>query len=85
MNVSQRALRSTLIGALVIAILALGISTVVLAFAAQNVISGQTEGPLLPPCVTEDSDNCYWDADTRGNGQGNDIVVLKDGVAEVMP
>ena len=30
----------------------------------------------LPACQTEDSDNCYWDADTMGNGQGHDSVVI---------
>lgn len=30
----------------------------------------------LPPCATEDSDNCYWDADTMGNDQGHDSVVV---------
>ena len=39
----------------------------------------------LPPCETEDSTGCYWDADTRGNGEGDDVVTLRDGVAEVMP
>lgn len=29
---------------------------------------------LLPPCVEEDSPNCYWDASERGNGLGNDVV-----------
>jgi hypothetical protein len=28
----------------------------------------------LPPCATEDSSHCYWDADTRGNGLGHDVV-----------
>lgn len=28
----------------------------------------------LPPCPTEDSEGCYWDADTMGNGEGDDIV-----------
>ena len=28
----------------------------------------------LPPCPTEDSDGCYWDADTMGNGTGTDVV-----------
>lgn len=36
----------------------------------------------LPACPTEDSDNCYWDADTQGNGQGNDSVVI---VPEELP
>ena len=30
----------------------------------------------IPPCATEDSNNCYWDADTMGNGTGHDSVVL---------
>ena len=30
----------------------------------------------IPPCVTEDSNNCYWDAQTMGNGGGTDSVVL---------
>lgn len=25
---------------------------------------------VLPACETEDSSNCYWDAATRGNGEG---------------
>lgn len=32
------------------------------------------EPKLLPPCATEDSENCYWDADTMGNGEGHDVV-----------
>lgn len=28
----------------------------------------------LPPCPTEDSTACYWDADTQGNGLGADVV-----------
>lgn len=34
---------------------------------------------ILPPCPTEDSNNCYWDAQSRGNGQGTSFVVI-DGV-----
>ena len=30
----------------------------------------------LPPCATEDSTNCHWDAQTRGNGQGVSFVDL---------
>lgn len=26
---------------------------------------------LLPPCDTEDSTNCFWDASHSGNGQGS--------------
>lgn len=34
--------------------------------------SGGSES--LPPCEYEDSTSCYWDADTMGNGRGNDVV-----------
>lgn len=30
----------------------------------------------LPACATEDSDNCYWDAATRSNGQGHSFFVI---------
>lgn len=30
----------------------------------------------LPDCPTEDSDNCYWDAAMRGNGQGVSFYVI---------
>ena len=30
----------------------------------------------LPPCEYEDSDNCFWDAQSRGNGEGTSFVVL---------
>lgn len=40
----------------------------------------------LPPCATEDSTGCYWDADTRGNRHGDDVIDLgPDGVVEVSP
>ena len=32
--------------------------------------------PSLPPCPTEDSDNCIWDATTHGNGQGRSFISL---------
>lgn len=35
-----------------------------------------SEGPPLEPCPTEDSTQCYWDADTMGNGRGNDLVTV---------
>lgn len=30
--------------------------------------------PELPPCATEDSENCYWDAANHGDGQGTSFV-----------
>lgn len=46
---------------------------------ALNSLNGYTAQNMryaIPPCATEDSDNCYWDADTMGNGTGHDSVVL---------
>lgn len=34
---------------------------------------------FLTACATEDSDNCYWDAATHGNGTGTSFISL-DGV-----
>ena len=31
---------------------------------------------VLSPCATEDSDNCYWDADMQGNGLGRSFTVI---------
>lgn len=55
------------------AFLAGGALTLGLAFAS-------TDEEVLPPCATEDSANCYWDADTQGDGTGTDFVDL-DGTA----
>lgn len=34
---------------------------------------------ILPPCPTEDSTGCYWDAAARGNGEGVSFIALDDG------
>jgi hypothetical protein len=34
---------------------------------------------FFPPCLTEDSTWCYWDASTQGNGQGVSFVTLSEG------
>lgn len=34
----------------------------------------------LPDCPTEDSDDCYWDAQTMGNGQGRSFYVIAGAV-----
>lgn len=33
---------------------------------------------ILPACPTEDSNNCYWDAEDQGNGQGFSFVTIDD-------
>jgi hypothetical protein len=46
--------------------------TITLAIALGAALTQLSEA--LPPCETEDSINCYWDADVQGNGQGQDLV-----------
>ncbi len=29
---------------------------------------------MLPPCIVEDSDDCYWLANESGNGMGQSFV-----------
>lgn len=37
---------------------------------------GNGSNNSLPACITEDSDNCYWDAQTMGNGKGRSFTVI---------
>jgi hypothetical protein len=32
---------------------------------------------LTTPCAEEDSTNCLWDAETRGNGEGRSFLVFR--------
>lgn len=32
----------------------------------------------MPECATEDSINCVWHGDTRGNGEGRSFVNIDD-------
>lgn len=32
---------------------------------------------LSTPCAMEDSANCYWDAASRGNGEGTSFVDIE--------
>lgn len=50
-----------------------------LALIVGAVVGGTASGLIhdataLPPCPTEDSVHCYWDASQAGNGIGSDIV-----------
>lgn len=51
---------------------------VVIGFVAATIVAlviGNSGEPVtLRPCLTEDSSNCYWDADHRGNGLGTSFV-----------
>lgn len=44
-----------------------------------SIIDRMSGDVQLVPCAEEDSDDCYWDADTRGNGYGVSFVTI-DGV-----
>ena len=50
----------------------------IIAIGTLLIVTGHGDGHsmTLPPCPTEDSDNCYWDADTMGNGIGTDFIVI---------
>lgn len=53
--------------------------TVIVAFAVGICIGMAVQYQIdhsLPPCLTEDSDNCYWDSATHGNGQGRSFYVI---------
>jgi hypothetical protein len=45
---------------------------------------GSTDAPL-PPCPTEDSVGCYWDASARGNGVGQSFTVDAEGQVTYLP
>ena len=34
---------------------------------------------VLPPCQSEDSEGCHWDAAEYGNGQGTSFVTVRVG------
>lgn len=70
MNAVTLALRAVMVAA--VAVIAAGWLAIVFAVLAD------TDAQLLPPCATEDSNNCYWDADTMGNGIGTDSIVIED-------
>jgi hypothetical protein len=38
----------------------------------------------LPPCQTEDSVSCYWDATHRGNGLGESFWTDTDGTQHAL-
>lgn len=38
-----------------------------------------TSTPELPPCPTEDSVSCYWDAQQHGNGIGRSFTTDANG------
>ena len=43
---------------------------------ADKAESSQVGTTVILPCATEDSTGCYWDAHTRGNGIGRDVLSI---------
>jgi len=39
---------------------------------------------IMPPCATEDSVNCHWDASASGNGVGSSFIDV-NGTAYYLP
>jgi hypothetical protein len=76
-NVRQER-RALAIVSLIIAAFSLTTSLAVLAVASTLVTFAppQRLSVLVPACPTEDSTNCYWDADSRGNGVGQDFMTF---------
>lgn len=62
--------RSRLIATLAI------VGTLITGGAALTAAASTAPVSALPACAHEDSDNCYWDAKTQGNGQGRSFVSL---------
>lgn len=63
----------------VVVVLVTVAAAVLLVFAAigfRSVVAPHEVIPAgwLPPCPTEDSTHCYWDASEQGNGLGEDFV-----------
>lgn len=45
--------------------------------AALAVLVGAALGVgAMPPCLSEDSTGCYWNARTMGNGEGRSFVAI---------
>jgi|SRR5215217_7303172 len=38
------------------------------------------EEAAIPPCEFEDSENCYWNANKRGNGGGDSFIAWNDNI-----
>lgn len=57
-----------------------GIALVALLFVGLSPVSA-----TLPPCESEDSINCYWDAQTMGNGQGSSFVNIDGQITYTTP
>lgn len=62
---------------------------VIVAMLAQNLPpylgNERVAAAMLPPCPTEDSVSCYWDASTRGNGEGRSFIAHADGSVTYTP
>ena len=37
-------------------------------------VQTESHGETLPPCESEDSEDCYWDAEVAGNGEGTSFI-----------
>lgn len=49
------------------------------------VVAPVANGYTFPPCATEDSQWCYWDATSRGNRRGRSFVAGAEGQVIYLP
>ena len=66
--------RKDVIAAAVVIACAAGLGTWMGVLADEESVLGSSTN--LAPCVTEDSDNCYWLADESGNLEGRSFVTI---------
>lgn len=66
--------RADVIAAAIMVACAAGLGTWIATLADEESVLGSSTN--LAPCPTEDSDNCFWDADAQGNGEGRSFVTI---------
>lgn len=71
----KRAMRATFVGIIATTLVLIGV-LIGAAWSALNAASTSDGTIWLSPCATEDSDNCYWDASTRGNDEGVSFITF---------
>lgn len=71
----------------VLAVMAAGVVALIVAAAMAVATTPETATPELPACVNEDGSGgpmpCVWDAERRGNGEGQSVIVYGDGIVSI--
>ena len=71
----------------VLAVMAAGLVALIVAAAMAIAAASESAEPELPACVNEDGSGgpmpCVWDAEKRGNGEGQSVIVYSDGIVSI--